>query len=931
MGSRVSIILSKRDDKSRKTIEEVLRLLGWRMQISKKVVRLEASEESSAAGRRLTSTSLNIDELAMQEALQSDRPFAIEIVDDLFPVMFGQDLWRSQFFAGKQLAGGFAEALALNPVLAKVYVGLAALDGESALVLLREIGLKKLGEKYADLLYRYATALAVIGKRVMFPGGDKAAPIWVQLADAKSNAPGEFFRSLLNKDDGKLLAFYFNIAQLDTQHQAFFTQSPGRTRQYYEMFKNSPDLQFGPNRLQRTAPFAEFIRGVPLDAGSRVRFPGSPGVWMVAKGASEDVAGTATLLRKVAKTAAPEREDEILIRLMGIGYGASQQPQSELDNFLAVTSVDSHRKEPLDERSALMLAQQFAHYYPAWPYFAVLTGLRADEFERFFAMGSKVRDLDAVLLNDLMGQCHALIELLCRLQQSGKLDVQQSTMLFGTICDRFAQANGAAELTTASLEITREILKQALKEAPANPDEAMEALLLDTPIAPNLEPGEKGRRLEAAQSRHENYRNVLELQKVTPLHALFSIQDATRNLNRDLADSEKQVKLIEESSRGLLTVEIPESIKLTGAMKDNLLSFRPKDIEELIARLRRILAKKDANPQEIHKLTEQLLAAINPQVKIALAGIVYACYLNPDDLPVSADPLLLRKHQFVRLRDEGKSPAPFYKAEILSDKSAGSCFLGGFADFGEIAGRVAFTNARHEDDRIAPYFVSQIGSIRASRWEDLQDEDLRLVGLKIRCAREWIVQAAERPQFLMDLADGVSGLLSFARRAELLLALQSRDWNSVWDAVTLGDLYQLGDEYLHRYSADPWSSPVTVALRRLAAANDGSRLQILGSDLQSILYCSHPHLARLSPYEYYERYLLLDKIAARTSEFKIFLAEYFDRAGMPASLLGTLAEPLAREIFRSMQLADLRDWSSVISAYSRLNDELIKKVNREHQ
>ncbi len=50
---------------------------------------------------------------------------------------------------------------------------------------------------------------------------------------------------------------------------------------------------------------------------------------------------------------------------------------------------------------------------------------------------------------------------------------------------------------------------------------------------------------------------------------------------------------------------------------------------------------------------------------------------------------------------------------------------------------------------------------------------------------------------------------------------------------------------------------------------------------------------------------------------------------MPASLLGILVEPLALEVFRSMHLSDLRDWSSVISAYANLNAEVMKKVNRE--
>lgn len=636
VGSRVTVVLSTQDEKSRKATEEVLRLIGWRLQASKNAVKVEIAEKGPAADLRLTAASLHIDELAMQEDLQAGHAFSIGIVDDKVAILFGEDLWRNQFYANRNLAGGFAEALVRNPNLAKIYVGLSALDAESATALLQDVGLKQLSERYADLLHSYSSAMAVIGRHVTLPGGDKAAPVWEQLVGARLNSPGVFFRTLLKKDDGKMLAFYFNLAQLDAQHQEFFTQNAARAMQYYELFQESPDLQSGAARSQRTAPFIEFIRGVPLDADLHVRFPGSPQVWMVAKGQSDSLAGTAALLRKAEKLVAPEEEDRILTRLMRTSYTTNRVKQSELDNFLAVASIENHRRVPLDEQSALMLAQEFGHYKPAWPYFAILTGLSAAEFQKFFALGTQVRDYETVRLNDLMGQLHSLIELLCLLRQAGRIDEQQSTKLFSTVCDRFARARDPGDLTAASLEITREVLRQALKEAPSDPDEAMEGLLLDSPIAGTLEAADKSRRLAATKSRRENYRRVLELQKVTSLRTLFSIYDAAGSLAASTAGWEMQIKLLEESSRGLLTVEIPESIKFEGKLKNSLLSFQPAEVTNLIAKLQQTLAKRPATPQDVQKLTAELLRVINPQVKIALAGIVYAYYLSPDDLPVSA-------------------------------------------------------------------------------------------------------------------------------------------------------------------------------------------------------------------------------------------------------------------------------------------------------
>ena len=51
---------------------------------------------------------------------------------------------------------------------------------------------------------------------------------------------------------------------------------------------------------------------------------------------------------------------------------------------------------------------------------------------------------------------------------------------------------------------------------------------------------------------------------------------------------------------------------------------------------------------------------------------------------------------------------------------------------------------------------------------------MRLVGLRIRGAREWIVYAADSAELQADLAEATLGLLSLTRRATLLNGLEDR-------------------------------------------------------------------------------------------------------------------------------------------------------------
>ncbi len=70
-----------------------------------------------------------------------------------------------------------------------------------------------------------------------------------------------------------------------------------------------------------------------------------------------------------------------------------------------------------------------------------------------------------------------------------------------------------------------------------------------------------------------------------------------------------------------------------------------------------------------------------------LAGVVYAALLDPNILLLSEDPLVLRKHQFVK----GSQDAPIFASSSLRllNQSPGSFFEGGFMTFEESAQRLA--------------------------------------------------------------------------------------------------------------------------------------------------------------------------------------------------------------------------------------------------
>jgi hypothetical protein len=158
----------------------------------------------------------------------------------------------------------------------------------------------------------------------------------------------------------------------------------------------------------------------------------------------------------------------------------------------------------------------------------------------------------------------------------------------------------------------------------------------------------------------------------------------------------------------------------------------------------------------------------------------------------------------------------------------------------------------------------------------------------------------------------------------LINGLAARDWVRVRQSVTLSDLYFIGDRFWERYKENPWSSPATVALHRAASLNNGDRLQILGPLLPDVSGCSHPHLLRLPPFEDFE-HRLPQNLAQRASEFKLYLADYMDRRGLPAQALGVLAEPVLRRLLANLTMSDTHDWRSILAVYAKIDDDLIEE------
>ncbi len=184
----------------------------------------------------------------------------------------GLELINSAFYAGQHYPGGIAEAFLNNPRLPQLYVALNSMDRGAAEEIVKRIPLPTLADLWTGSLVNFSAALAVEGDRAQVPGGASADPIWQRLAGADPRDAVEFFQALVRRDEGRLIAFFYTLSELDVPHQRFFTRSFERTQKFYDLFRDSSETRRGVGHRLSENSFLEFLREVQPNSRWRARF-----------------------------------------------------------------------------------------------------------------------------------------------------------------------------------------------------------------------------------------------------------------------------------------------------------------------------------------------------------------------------------------------------------------------------------------------------------------------------------------------------------------------------------------------------------------------------------------------------------------------------------------------------------------------------------
>lgn len=375
----------------------ILDELGWRLVASGNGYALEDGVRKEAALRQRALAVLGVEELDLRNALLNGREFTFEIPRETARLVGGA-AWSILLKGVPEAAGGPAEMFLRDRRFARVYSGLGGMESESAAALVSSLGLANLIVKYSALTAAFADSVSISANRVVVPGGAKAEALWAKLAGAKPGAIAPFLRALFEKDQGRLLAFYHDLAHADERHQQFFTQTPERAEAFYKWYRETAPV---PGSVLAMKGWHEkILQALSIDASGRVLFPGGRAAW-----------GTDS-----------ETDDEILLR------------RAPLEALAAITVLEQRRGTPISAAAARMLARNYGEWRHLFGYFEKLPALEEPGFhalEEFAAAAAKAPEAER---NTLLGEWHALVEIIVLGSKAGALNAAQASQAFQQVC-----------------------------------------------------------------------------------------------------------------------------------------------------------------------------------------------------------------------------------------------------------------------------------------------------------------------------------------------------------------------------------------------------------------------------------------------------------------------------------------------------------------
>jgi hypothetical protein len=769
---------------------DLLRVIGFRMRGG---CGSDVVLETVNASRAFLTTDSGFPLAELEQALRTNRPFALDYHPTRIPVLYGVPYWQS---AKDKTQGEFIDYFISDPSLARLYLGLSKLDPNTAGELRRAVPAQRL-KIFAHVLDFFGGMFEIRDGRAVVPGGARAEKVWGELANVPPEKGAAFFEKLLATDDGWLASYFDALARIQGPVQTYLTE-PERLKRFYQAIRGKVTSP-GPARpvFRSNTDMLLLTTRLRLESNGRPHVPGSLDVWKNLFVNHPQGKYDAKLSKAANSWKDP---DDVLEALFGLSRKVAENEPLKI--FMALSDVDRGRAVPLQTATIDRLAREYRTMSAQYPLFAEGSMLADATIVSFLDTAKSLNAIrDQGLRSDAVGSMQALAGLWQIFTRQGSIRTQDADAALAAILAPFGKIQSSREVFDAGQSGVQTLLKAANSPSNVSPQDRIIDLLAGTAPA---QASDTHDRLVQDMIR------VFESQRLVSLSTLFEMAD---NLDSVSRGEKLNTQLASRLAARFTEIILPRSA-MTGVEKNSQAygywSERHIDAQRRL-NLRSSIEKAANDAQKLRDLRGQL----TPFLRDTLVGFLYMHYAPPGAQVLHTNPLFVRSHDFIGIQGANQTWRPTEVVGTGWPANAGGRLVGSLASlpYALAEAEQNFLIPTREQALIWGDLVPQIlQSAVIPRWWNVTPVQLRWVGLHMAYAEMLLGEAALSDSRRKQVMGSLERYSSPGRRRAVEQSLAAGNIKGALENVLPSEMYLLASDL----SGGDQESGLARDIRRLA-------------------------------------------------------------------------------------------------------------------
>jgi hypothetical protein len=881
---------------------ELLRVLGFRMRGG---CGSEVVLETVNATRAFLTTDSGFPIAELEQALRTNRPFTYDYRPARVSVLFGPDYWLS---AKEKGSDEFIDAFMGDPMLCRMYLGLAKLDPETAEELRKNIPPARL-RAFSHVLDFFGGMFEIRDHKAVVPGAARAAATWGELAGAPPEQGAAFFEKLLLRDDGWLASLFDAVSRIEGPVRDYLVE-PARLKRFYAAIRGKVTSP-GPARpvFRSNADMMLLTTRLRLDDNGKPHIPGDVEVWknLFIEHPHGKYDG------KLTKSAAGWKDaDDVLEALFALCRKAVENEPLKI--FMVLSDLDRNRAKPLEAATVDRLAREYRLFGAQYSVFNEAPSVSDASIIRFLDTARAVSKMrDPQLRADSAGTMQGLVGLWQIFSRQGTLPAGQADASLAGILTPFAEIRSDRELFDAGRNGVKLLLAATGSSSPANPQDRLVDLLAGAPNPSDV---------DAHTQLVQEMVRVLEAQKIISLNTIFDIADHLQEIG---SGTKLNTALINRMQTRIAEIQLPRAA-LSGVEKTTLAFgfYTEKHVDsERKVNLRAAIDRAGGDAQKL----KDLRGLLAPFLRDALVAYNYAHYAPPGAQVLFTNPLFVRGHDFIGVQGTNHT----WKATELF--GSGWPSNGGGRLIGSLTG-LPYALAEAEQNFLVPsqtqaliwgdLVPQMILSAKIPRWWNVTPAQVHWVGLHMRYGQALLAQSALDPGTRDKFLTAFARQASPARVMAVRHLLEQGAVRSAYDRVTPSELFVVASDVATKEKDD--ACMLAVEIRRLAAdAPDEVAPRAIsrafGTPKPTLTSSYRPELLHLRTFPTLMGYS--SRIMAESWESNtLYWVALADEMNLPPSALNVRIPEWTQKLVERIFASHLEDWPALLRSLRTVGEDI---------